>query len=243
MADKSSSLVVEALQRAVSHPAGLPLYASKSVAGLFAGTAPAKKAAQVCKDQGLVHTLRSETRGKTTHEICAVTEKGLAFLLTQLSPREAVQALVSAVDARQGEMTELLAGVRQTQASLEALKALAETVLRQIRERDNAPMPLPCDKTTSNGHSADAWLPTVLDHLSRWQASATLEDCPLPALYQIARHTAPTLTIGQFHDGLRRLHEQERVYLHPWTGPLYEIPEPTLALLVGHEIAYYASLR
>ena len=28
-----------------------------------------------------------------------------------------------------------------------------------------------------------------------------------------------------------------------WTGPLYAIPEPPLALLVGHEIAYYASPR
>ena len=53
----------------------------------------------------------------------------------------------------------------------------------------------------------------------------------------------PSLTIGQFHDSLRRLHEMEKIYLHPWTGPLYEIPEPACALLVGHEVAYYASVR
>ena len=55
--------------------------------------------------------------------------------------------------------------------------------------------------------------------------------------------TVPAPTIGHFHDSLRRLHEQEKIYLHPWTGPLYEIPEPPYALLVGHEIAYYASIR
>jgi hypothetical protein len=51
------------------------------------------------------------------------------------------------------------------------------------------------------------------------------------------------VTIGQFHDGLRRLHDGATIYLHPWTGPLYELPEPRFALLVGHEIAYYASSR
>ena len=55
-------------------------------------------------------------------------------------------------------------------------------------------------------------------------------------------HTA-TLSIGQFHDGLRELHDREQVYLHPWTGPLYAMPEPAFALLIGHEIAYYASQR
>ena len=39
------------------------------------------------------------------------------------------------------------------------------------------------------------------------------------------------------------LHETSQVYLHPWTGPLYDIPEPPYALLVGHEVAYYASVR
>jgi len=29
----------------------------------------------------------------------------------------------------------------------------------------------------------------------------------------------------------------------PWTGPLYDLPEPHFALLVGHEVAYYASSR
>jgi hypothetical protein len=52
-----------------------------------------------------------------------------------------------------------------------------------------------------------------------------------------------SLTIGHFHDTLRELHEQEKIYLHPWTGPLYEMAEPAYALLAGHEIAFYASIR
>jgi hypothetical protein len=80
----------------------------------------------------------------------------------------------------------------------------------------------------------------ILDALEQWQATGSNSDCPLPELY---RHAAPFLTLGLFHDGLRSLHEQHRIYLHPWTGPMCEIPQPECALLVGHEVAYYASLR
>lgn len=90
---------------------------------------------------------------------------------------------------------------------------------------------------------ADHWLERALTLLQQRYERGVLGDCPLPDLFHEARAIAPALTIGQFHDGLRTLLEREQVYLHPWTGPLYRLPEPTLALLVGHEVAYYASLR
>ncbi len=65
----------------------------------------------------------------------------------------------------------------------------------------------------------------------------------MPELYRRVHRTAPSLTIGRFHDTLRQLHEEERIYLHPWSGPLYEIPEPPYAVLIGHEVAYYVSIR
>jgi len=82
---------------------------------------------------------------------------------------------------------------------------------------------------------------TIRELLAAWHDA--LSDCPLPELYRRLRAESPRLTIGQFHDRLRRMHQDEQIYLHPWTGPLYAIPEPAFALLVGHEIAYYASLR
>src|SRR6185437_15220910 len=68
----------------------------------------------------------------------------------------------------------------------------------------------------------------VLAELTRWQHSGASEDCPLPHLYR--QVSAPS--IGQFHDALRQLHDREKIYLHPWTGPLYDIPEPPYALLI-----------
>ncbi len=83
----------------------------------------------------------------------------------------------------------------------------------------------------------------VLDALTRRHEAGTLADCPLPELYRQTRARRTRLTVGQFHDALRRLYASGKIYLHPWTGPLYELPEPACALLVGHEVSYYASVR
>ena len=83
MADKSTTLVLDARSRAVADPAGLPLHGSKA-SGLFATTAPAKQAAELCKQEGYLRVVRTETKGKTTQEICALTEKGLAYLLSRM---------------------------------------------------------------------------------------------------------------------------------------------------------------
>jgi hypothetical protein len=78
----------------------------------------------------------------------------------------------------------------------------------------------------------------ILARLSDWDSTAG-EDCTLPELFR--RLGAPS--IGTFHDALRQLHDRGAIYLHPWTGPLYAVPEPAFALLVGHGVAYYASAR
>jgi hypothetical protein len=84
----------------------------------------------------------------------------------------------------------------------------------------------------------------ILARLADWAASAAAgQDCPLPELYRRLTTRELPPSIGGFHDSLRLLHAQHRMYLHPWTGPLYALPEPVYALLVGHNVAYYASLK
>ena len=83
----------------------------------------------------------------------------------------------------------------------------------------------------------------ILAHLTRRHEAGTLDDCPLPELFRHLKANHSSVTIGQFHDLIRALYADRKIYLHPWTGPLYELPEPACALLAGHEVAYYASLR
>jgi hypothetical protein len=238
VADKSTQLVLAALGRAAADPAGVPLFGSKAQPGLFAGTAVGKQAARHCLDEGYLRVLRTEPRGKTTQEVCAISDRGLAYLLGQVSPRQVLEDFLRVLEARRNQVADLVAAARQMHASLDALKASAEHVLQQVRA---APPP-----GTNGCHppaGTDAWMELAQTLLGRWQASGASEDYPLPDLYRQLQAAAPDLTIGRFHDGLRRLHDRERIYLHPWTGPLHDLPEPPYALLIGHEIAYYASLR
>lgn len=234
LGDKSALLVLEALGRAVADPGGLPLFAAKQAPGLFAATAAAKLAARQCKDEGLLHVVRVETQGKATHEICAISEKGLAYLLEQSSPRRVVEEFLRALDTRGVEFQQLQETTQRLEASLDGLRAAAERVLAHLQ------------KPLTNGHAAngsETWTITALSFLADRQRAGAMEDCPLPELYRKAQESSAALTIGRFHDGLRKLHQQEQIYLHPWTGPLYDVPEPALAILVGHEVAYYASRR
>jgi hypothetical protein len=233
MADKATQILLDGLSRAVADPDGLPLHGRKSAPGLFAANPAGRQLAQRCKDEGYLRVVRTDTKGKTAVEVCALTEKGLAYLLAQVSPRQVLEDLVRAVEARQAQVGELLAVARQTQGGLDALKATAEKVLHHVH-KPSATAPAP-----TNG--SEGWLAAALSYLAR--RDDTAEDCPLPELYRQAREASPGLSIGKFHDGLRLLQEQGQVYLHPWTGPLCDLPEPPYALLVGHEIAYYASLR
>jgi hypothetical protein len=233
LADKSTKLVLNALGRAAMDPAGLPLFSQKSGPGLFSATTVARQAAQRCKEQDLLRVVRTEAHGKTVQEVCAITPKGLDHLLTQSTPRKVLEDLVRAVEAREQQLSDILGVLRQTQTCLQGLRGLVATVLEH-KER-----PAQAMLSASNA----ALTQEVLKYLDDWRTGNASKDCPLPHLFRALTAKAPDPTIGQFHDSLRKLREEGQIYLHPWTGPLYDLPEPGLAVLTGHEVAYYASLR
>src|SRR5262249_51226520 len=190
--------------------------------GLFATSAVAKRAAQRCLEDGYLQVLRRETSKNKTQETCAITERGLAYLLSQVSPKRVLEDLVRVLEARQSQVNELVVVARQWQVGLQTMQATVEKVLQPVQKPGIV-------GPSSSANGSDIWLAQIVAYLAHWDDSG---DCPLPQLFARARDSAPSLTVGHFHDGLRRLHEQERIYLHPWTGPLSEIPEPACALLV-----------
>jgi hypothetical protein len=249
VADKSQQLVLTALSRAAA-AAGAPLHGGKATPGLFPATAAGKQAAQRCRDEGYLHPVPAPAGAKGTKaERWAITDKGLAYLLGQVSPRPVLEDLVRALEARHGQLAELLALARQSQADVAALKAGAEKVLAHACAGGQAGPSHSLNALYQTFRDGDAngqgdTLPqALLGELAGWAPSSGSEDYPLPELFRRLQAQAPGLTLGGFHDALRRLHDGGQVYLHPWTGPLYDIPEPACALLVGHMVAYYASGR
>lgn len=152
------------------------------------------------------------------------------MLLSESSPADAIRQLAAAVAAHEAEAAALSSSACRLQTSLDALRRVAESALARLTPvavaRQSEPEP--------------GWLAHVCRHVED-RAGAAAGDCPLPELFALARGVEPDLSVGRFHDGLRRLHAAARIGLQPWTGPLSELPEPDLAFLVGHQVAYYAS--
>jgi len=237
LADSSHPLIVDALRRAAADPAGLPLHGGRARSGLFPGSLAAKKAAGLCKDRQFLHVLRTEQHGKGPVEICTITEQGLAYLVTQTSPQEVLGHLVRALDEGTREIDTLLAAAEQTRHRLEQLRAAIARVEQSIGAPGGNGTPH-CNGAPRPAEPA--WIPAMLAALAQWRAAHPTADCPLPELYRMANATGP-VSVGTFHDGLRQLRAEGRLELHPWTAPLHEMPEPLLALLVGHSVVYYAS--
>ena len=168
LADSSTQIVLEGLTRAVADPGGMPLFGTKAARGLFSSTASARRAALRCKEEGLLRVIRSESRGKAVQEVCALTDKGLAYLLAQVSPKKVLEDLVRVLEARQNETGELLMTARHMQAGLDALKATAEKVLQHVHKAGAGPAP-PLAASAANG--SETWTATILSYLTRWQSS------------------------------------------------------------------------
>ncbi|HYH63139.1 MAG TPA: hypothetical protein VD866_00425 [Urbifossiella sp.] len=228
MADKLTQQLVDALSRAAADPVGMPLVASKAEPGLFPAVPAGKTAAQKAVADGLLKP--TDARAKPGRELYTLTDAGWAFLLAAANPKQVLEDFVRVLEARQSEVNDLLAAARRMADSLGGLREAVGRVLPKVttnRVASEAMTPPPADL-------ADI----LLNRLTDWAATAG-EDCPLPDLYR----RAGAASVGAFHDALRRLHDRGAVYLHPWTGPLYALPEPAFALLIGHGVAYYASIR
>ena len=264
MADKLTPLIIDALSRAVADPHGSPLFASKSAPGLFsAGTAVAKSAAQKCIQEGLIRMVRTDGQGKQLREYYAGTPSGLQFLIDHSSPKQVLDDFVRLLEERRDEVGELLVAVERMAEGIEGMKAAVAAVLPKV-EVSSLPSPLEGEGLGGRGNGCPQPLSLkgrgglavvepvttaelcelIHTRLRDWASSAGVpRDCPLPELFRSLSTLDPAPTVGQFHDALRQLHADGRVYLHPWTGPLYTLPDPPVALLVGHEIAFYASRR
>src|SRR5439155_20936447 len=138
----------------------------------FATSVAARGLARRCKDEGYLRIVGTRSHGKSEQELCVITEKGLAFVLNQLGPRQILEDLVRALEARQGQVEELVTTARQWQISLDTLHSTIARVLEQIQKPDGNGVPGPFPST--NG--ADYWKAEVLAHLAHWQAAGAMAD-------------------------------------------------------------------
>lgn len=222
LTDKSDKLIIEALRKAAVVRDGMPPFATRSSPGLFPQSTIGRDAADHALRQGLFDAL---------NERWMMTDAGLSLLLERAGPRDVLEDCVRALEARQQQLEHLQTDLRTISSWFSGLRTTIEDSLANITNNQVAIRSEPRRVATA-----------ILRTLNLRRSDAG-EDCPLPQLFSQVEMTEANVTIGSFHDALRRLHQAGEVYLHPWTGPLYRVPEPRFALLIGHEVVYYASAR
>lgn len=234
--------LLDALKTALATPGEHRLFRSGKIAGLFpARTGPAGDAAVQAIRDGLLETMRTEVKGKFVTEWVCATPKAVAFVHEHDSPRsilrelkEVLQATRTGVPAWMAEAKQELAAlsasfeVRATAmlARLDDLAKRCEAALRRA-EATNSVVVEPVARVVP-------WAMAALEYLDKRNDLKTPGDCSLRELFHAIRVQSPGLTLPQFHDGMKRLHDVRAVRFLPAS----EIPEPEFAVVVGGKLMY-----
>src|SRR5262245_56850259 len=247
--DKVGDTLVAALKQAAADPSEQRLFRGGKLAGLFPSRhgANAEAAALALRD-GLLEVVRTELRGKTAVEWVRLTPKGVDYLHEHESPvkaldelRAALRALRDRVPAWQAEMrgtleelnNRLAEDSRRLVQTVEALGRRLEEPVKRLEEMRPA---LP------DGLAATIpWAGDALAYLDRRRMGGANGPCPLPELFASLAEGPRECSVTQFHDGLRRLHDEKVLQLVPLTSPAEELPRPEFALLHRAGLYYHVT--
>jgi hypothetical protein len=221
------------------------LYRSGKLEGLFPSkTGLVGEAAALAIREGLLEYSRTETRGRFEIEWVRLTARGVDYLYEHDSPRavlgemrDMLAAARSGIPVWQDEMLKSLERLAsditgEMARYLGKLDALSKRVEEALRRAEVAPELNPALQAVV------PWGADALAYLERRKAGGASGECPLPELFGAVRGKHPTLTVRDFHDGLRRLADNRAVKLTAWNGP-GAIPQPEYALMAEGRLMYH----
>ena len=223
MADQQI-IILHALSFALESGAVCSLFNKKGVQGLFPLSASGKLAAKYCFEMRLLKVVEQSTKPFT--EMVKITRLGIRAVLEGIKIDRLLENAATIIESPTEKS--VINPANDDMAFYQSLEKVAGSIALKL----GAPL--------SEEFSSPAKHIFIL--LKEWSDSGRAGDCQLYYLYQHLSPLCPGITPGAFHDALRNLRQKKLIELHPWTGPLYEIPKPELALMAGHEIACYASL-
>ncbi len=229
------NLLVDAgLRRALVEPEGSLLHTSKEgEPGLFPPTALGKRAAAKALLEGYL-VLAPEVGV----DAARISSKGRERIAQNLCPKTILDDFVRILEHRQGVAKQMLVGAQKQIEQLDRMQ-LGLTELRMaILKRDALSESAPPESPTTESFEGEIVLVKARQILAVHERDFET-DYLLFQLYDRLTEQIGPFSIGVFHDLLREWHGEGFVALHPWTGPLYQLPRPELALLIGHEIACY----
>ena len=196
--NRVQDIVIAALQQALAASGEVRLYKSGKLDGLFPGRAGVNgDAAALALRDGLLETVRTETKGKAVIEWVRLTPHGVAFLHDHQSPVKALHELRATLRHNQDAIPEWLAEMRSGLKTLDErltaeaeqwtqrLGALARRVEDTLRRIEEATPLLPKELVEQY-----AWAVDAVNYLERRKSSGAAGECPLPELFYNAAGTA-----------------------------------------------------
>jgi hypothetical protein len=238
--DRAKQLLVEALRVGVDQ-AEVRLYRAGKLAGLFGGrTGLNAELATAAQEQGLLEIVRTEVKGKTPVEWVRVTPKGVDFVLRAESPVRALEELRATLELNRDGLPHWLADLhgridelgQHLADEVSALRGKIDGMMTRVTEALRH-----AEKYGAATSESDDWSHDAVDYLDRRRKSGFDERCALPELFRHLREKEESLTIREFHSGLRMLHDRGLVTLSPAESP----DQPEYALLDGANMYYFAA--
>lgn len=241
------ALALQSLSAALADPGPKVLLGSAKVPGFFqGGTAPIKAAAKLCEtQQWLIPIDDWHGKGASRKQKYRLSPAGVQAALQHSEPLDLLRGLSASVRdqvAAVQAMHDQLGGLAR---SLQPLSA-AVTALTQRLQPPNLDALLQNLKSTATPSAptpaSTDWLDEVPKLVAEQRQRDRYQPLTLPQVYAALRQARPALTLGQFHDGLRQLRDQQRLRLAPYTRALATIDDPKAALFLDGEVMYYAEL-
>jgi hypothetical protein len=243
---RRTELLLDALKAAIGTTGEHRLFRSGKLAGLFpsrAGTSA--EAAVLAVRNGLLETVRTETKGKVVTEWVRATPRAVAFVHEHDSPKSVLRELKHVLDATRAgvpawmetacsELNAVAARFEERAAAmlqrLDDLAGRVEAALRRAEAKAPA-LAEPVGRVVP-------WAVEALEYLDRRTGAGSSVACPLPELFHAVRVRYTELTLTAFQDGLKRLHDVRAVRLVPAADG--ELTEPEYAIVVGGQLMYAA---
>lgn len=217
--------LVAALRRLALEPEPIRLYATAKSVGLFqTRAARSRRLVEQLVANKFVQIEGNDEKTQTVR----ITEEGRTCLLESENPWILLEDLLRATEAQCDLLRKWENFWVRQRDTLEQQCLGIRRVLQRVEEQ----------------RAAEQFVDGALvNAVEEWMANPALAERPadptLSELFEAMKVRRPELTIGQLHDVLRILQADGRLCLRPWTGPLYQLPEPGAALLIGHEVLYY----
>lgn len=242
--ERATELLLDALKAAVEQPAEHRLFRWGKLPGLFPsrGGAAGAAATRAIAEQ-LLEVTRTETRGKLIVEWVRAGPAAVEFIHEHDSPKAILRELRSVLDASRSAIPQWMEQARDEAAQLalrfehraaeilERLDKIARTVDATLR-RAEAARPQPGAALLR----FVPWAVAALEYLDRRQEAAASR-CTLPELFRALAKQIPELSLGEYQNGLRRLHDARALTLYP-AEPSY-VAEPEFSFLLGREFVWY----